>query len=76
MRTYKLKHDRDFGKHLPKTYDSSRDVEAGDVIELENGMWHGVIEARRTPQGMLLVLAESGQSAAQAELLLRQQLSE
>jgi uncharacterized protein YijF (DUF1287 family) len=76
MRTYKLKHDRDFGKDLPKTYEASRDIDAGDVIELENGMWHGVIEARKTPQGMLLVLAESGQSAVQAELLLKQQLSE
>lgn len=76
MHTYKLKHDRDFGSDLPKTYESGREIDEGDVIELENGMWHGVIEARRTHQGMLLVLAESGQNAHQAGLLLRQQLSE
>jgi len=71
-----LKHDRDFGSHLPKVYESGRAIEAGDVIELENGMWHGVIEARKTQQGMLLVLAESAQNAEWAEFLLRQQLSE
>ncbi|MBI6975710.1 hypothetical protein QN404_11660 [Pseudomonas sp. RTS1] len=76
MPTYSIKYDRDMGDGLPKAYEAARAVSEGDVIELENGMWHGVRQIRKTQKGNQLVLSESGQSAQQAELLLRQQLSE
>ena len=76
MPTYSIKYDRDMGDGLTKAYEAARAVSEGDVIELENGMWHGVRQIRKTQKGNQLVLSESGQSAQQAELLLRQQLSE
>jgi hypothetical protein len=76
MPTYSIKYDRDMGDGLPKRYEAAYAVEEGDVIELENGMWHGVRQVRKTQKGSQLVLAESGQSAQQAGLLLAQQLSE
>lgn len=76
MPTYSIKYDRDMGDGLPKSFEAANAVEEGDVIELENGMWHGVRKIRKTQKGSQLVLAESGQSARQAELLLAQQLSE
>lgn len=76
MPTYSIKYDRDMGDGLPKSFEATNPVEEGDVIELENGMWHGVRQIRKTQKGSQLVLAESGQSAQQAQLLLAQQLSE
>lgn len=76
MPIYSIKYDRDMGDGLPNTYEAGHAVEEGDVIELENGMWHGIRQIRKTQKGTQLVLAESGQSARQAELLLAQQLSE
>lgn len=76
MPTYSIKYDRDMGDGLPKSYEAAQAVAEGDVIELENGMWHGVRQIRKTQKGAQIVLSESGQNAQQAELLLRQQLSE
>lgn len=76
MPTYSIKYDRDMGDGLPKRYEAVHAVEEGDVIELENGMWHGVRQVRKTQKGSQIVLAESGQSAQQAGLLLAQQWSE
>lgn len=76
MPIYSIKYDRDMGDGLPKSYEAAHAVDEGDVIELENGMWHGVRQVRKTQKGSQLILAESGQNAQQAQLLLAQQLSE
>ncbi|EJM71637.1 hypothetical protein PMI29_01307 [Pseudomonas sp. GM49] len=72
MHTYKLKFEGNEGDMRPKSYDSVNLVEPGDVIELDNGMWHFVMDIRNLKSGTQLVLAESGQTAQQAATLGRQ----
>lgn len=72
MHTYKLKFEANEGDMAPKSYESSREVEAGEVIQLENGNWHFVMGIRNLRTGTQLVLAEAGQNAQQAATLGRQ----
>jgi len=72
MHTYKLKFEANEGDMAPKSYDSSRKVEVGEVIQLENGNWHFVMDIRSLKTGNQLVLAEAGQNAQQAAILGKQ----
>jgi hypothetical protein len=72
MHTYKLKFEANEGDMTPKSYESSRELEPGEVIQLENGNWHFVMDIRNLKTGTQLVLAEAGQSARQAATLGRQ----
>lgn len=72
MHTYKLKFLSNEGDMKPKAYMSARKVEAGDVIQLDNGNWHCVTRLQSLKTVVQLVLAESGQSAQQAALLAKQ----
>lgn len=76
MHTYKLRFEGNEGDMRPKSYESAGQVEPGDVIELDNGMWHFVMEIRTLKTGTQLVLAGSGQSAQEAEVLGRQLLND
>lgn len=72
MHSYKLKFIAAEGDMQPKSYQSPRQVEIGEVIELDNGMWHFVMDIRNLKTGNQLVLAESGQTAREANILGRQ----
>lgn len=72
MHSYKLKFLGVEGDMKPKSYESPRHVEVGEVIELDNGMWHFVMDIRNLKTGTQLVLAESGQTAQQAATLGKQ----
>ena len=72
MHSYKLKFVAVEGDMKPKSYESPRQVEIGEVIELDNGMWHFVMDIRSLKTGTQLVLAESGQNAQEANILGRQ----
>lgn len=76
MHTYKLKFEGNEGDMRPKSYESVNLVETGDVIELENGMWHFVMDIRSLKTGTQLVLAGSGQNAQEAASLGRQLLDD
>ena len=76
MHTYKLKFEGNEGDMRPKSYESLNLVEQGDVIELDNGNWHFVMDIRNLKTGIQLVLAGSGQNAQQAEDLGRQLLDD
>jgi len=76
MHSYKLKFEANEGDMGPKSYESVRPVESGDVVELDNGMWHFVMDIRSLKTGTQLVLAGSGQNAEEAELLGRQLLDD
>ena len=74
MHTYKLKFEGNEGDMRPKSYESTNPVESGDVIELDNGMWHFVMDIRNLKTGIQLVLAGSGQTAREAAILGKQLL--
>lgn len=76
MHSYKLKFEANEGDMAPKSYESVNLVEQGDVIELDNGNWHFVMDIRNLKTGIQLVLAGSGQNAQQAEDLGRQLLDD
>jgi hypothetical protein len=79
MHTYKLRYEGNEGNEgdmKPKSYDSESRVQLRDVIELDNGNWHFVMDIRNLKTGIQLVLAGSGQSAQQAEDLGRQLLND
>lgn len=72
MHSYILKFLAVEGDMKPKSYESPRQVEVGEVIELDNGMWHFVMDIRTLKTGTQLVLAESAQTAQQAATLGKQ----
>jgi hypothetical protein len=76
MRTYKLKYKYGEGDGAPKTFIAERPVEVGEIIELENGMWHGIMNIRSLKSGIQLVLAKSDQSEADARRLLQQSVDD
>lgn len=76
MRTYKLKFEGNEGDMAPKSYESSRELEAGEVIQLDNGNWHYIMDIRNLKTGTQLVLAGSGQNAQQAVALGKQLLDD
>ena len=76
MHTYKLKFEGHEGDMQPGIHESVNLVRRGDVIELDNGNWHFVMDIRNLKTGTQLVLAGSGQNARQAEALGRQLLDD
>lgn len=72
MHSYKLKFLAIEGDMNPKSYESVRELDVGEVIELNNGMWHFVMDIRNLKTGTQLVLAESAQTAQEAAILGRQ----
>ena len=76
MHTYKLKYLSIEGDSAQPTFESAKRLEVGDVIELESGFWHFITDIRSLKTGTQLVLAESGQTAQEAELLARQRLDD
>lgn len=76
MHTYKLKYLSIEGDSAQPTFESANRLEIGDVIELESGFWHFITDIRSLKTGTQLVLAESGQTAQEAELLAMQRLDD
>jgi hypothetical protein len=76
MHNYKLKYLSIEGDMAQKSFDSPRELEVGEVIELESGFWHCITDIRNLNTGVQLVLAESAQSARDAVLLARQRLDD
>jgi len=61
--SYRLSYTGLEGDMTPKQYHSDNKAQAGDVIQLENGNWHYVIEVKqiKAPPYEQLRLAKSGQ---------------
>ena len=74
MHSYKLKFLAIEGDMALEKFESDRKLETGDVIQLEDGNWHYVMDVRSLKTGNQLVLAESAQSAQRAEILGKQLL--
>lgn len=76
MRKFKLKFKYDADDMNPKTLETDRSIKVGDVVELEDGFWYGVMEIRILKRDIQLILSKSSQDAEEAKLVMMQLLSD
>lgn len=72
MKTYLLSYHSDGDDSCPTTFKSATEVLIGDVILVDNDMYHCVYGRTIEPEGVTLDLAQSATCPAEARLIAEQ----